>query len=237
MPKSIYANSFTALNLFAGFYAIISVHQNNIEFAVYLIIAAALFDALDGAVARLAKTSSRFGVEFDSLADAVSFGAAPSFLAYQTCFAQFNFWGVLISSAFLIAGVSRLARFNIKLKDIDKKEEFQGLPIPLAALTLSFFIYSFYENRLLINEYIWVPALLLVILSILMVSQIKYVSFSQIKNFPLLSRLLILVWLITSAAGTIFTQGYALFYVFFSIVLFGIFRHTFYFFTQCQKSN
>ena len=110
-----------------------------------LIIVAAIFDALDGAMARLTKSSSELGVELDSLSDLVSFGAAPSFLIYQSYLYQFNAPGIIISSLLMLAGGFRLARFNVQLVGFEKSF-FKGLPIPSSAITVATFCLAFYNS-------------------------------------------------------------------------------------------
>ena len=106
--------------------------------------AAAFLDAMDGKVARFTKSSSKFGVEYDSLADVISFGFAPSFLIFSVYLKDMKMVGILISFLPLLFGSIRLARFNTQLKGFSK-DYFKGLPIPIAALTLtSFIIFSFH---------------------------------------------------------------------------------------------
>ncbi|MCL4279250.1 MAG: CDP-diacylglycerol--serine O-phosphatidyltransferase, partial [Ignavibacteriaceae bacterium] len=135
LTPSVIPNLFTAMNMFCGFLSIINASEGNYEYSAWLIFVAAVFDALDGLVARLTNSSSELGVELDSLSDVVSFGAAPSFLLYKTFFYSMNTWGILISALPLIAGGFRLARFNIQLVGFSKSF-FLGLPIPSAALTI-----------------------------------------------------------------------------------------------------
>ncbi len=111
ITPSVIPNLFTSLNMFSGFLSVISAANGNYNYAAWLILVAALFDALDGLVARLTNSSSELGVELDSLADIISFGAAPSFVMYKTYFYQFEAIGIVLSSLPLIAGGFRLARF------------------------------------------------------------------------------------------------------------------------------
>jgi len=143
VTRSVIPNLFTAMNLFAGFLSIINASQQNYQYAAWLIIIAAIFDALDGAVARLTKSSSELGVELDSLSDIVSFGAAPAFLIYKTYLNSYETIGVLIAASLVLAGGFRLARFNVQLVGFDKSF-FTGLPIPISALTISSFILIYY---------------------------------------------------------------------------------------------
>src|SRR5690606_39153798 len=146
ITKSVIPNLFTAMNMFSGFLSIVNAGQGKYIEAAWLIIAAAIFDALDGLVARLTKSSSELGIELDSLSDIVSFGAAPAFLIYSTALFHFEIWGFLISSLLLIAGGFRLARFNIQLVGFDK-EYFKGLPIPSSALTISAYVLAYYNSE------------------------------------------------------------------------------------------
>lgn len=177
-PKRLLAPGFlTALNLFLGFYAIILVANynpgnNHFVTASWLIILAAIFDAFDGKVARATKSSSKFGVEFDSLADLTSFCVAPSFLIYQVHLSKMGAAGLIISFFPLMFGAIRLARFNVELIGYDKVN-FRGLPTPACAATLaSFVIFNFYNW----NE-IGLPTLVLpmsIVLSLLMVSTLEF---------------------------------------------------------------
>ena len=189
ITPSVIPNLFTAMNMFSGFFSIISASQGNYTYAGWLIIIAAIFDTLDGFMARLTKSSSELGVELDSLSDIVSFGAAPAFLLYSTYFYQFETFGILISSIPLIAGGFRLARFNVQLVGFNKSY-FTGLPIPSSALTIVCFILSFYDNGFseTTSQFI-IPMVLL--LSFLMVSNVKYdtipkFSLNAFKKNPLI---------------------------------------------------
>jgi len=224
ITPSIVPNLFTSLNLFCGFLSIIQSSKNNFENAAWFIIAASIFDALDGFMARLTKSSSELGVELDSLSDVVSFGLAPAFLLYTSYFFQLNSIGILISSFPLIAGAFRLARFNVQLVGFDKKF-FTGLPIPLCALTFVTFSLGFYKYKIEIFEMLITP--LVITLSFLMVSKVKYdtipkVSVSEIKSNP--TKFIIIFILIVNV---IVFEIRGLFFAFVFVILFGIFRHIF----------
>ena len=223
LTPSVIPNLFTAMNMFCGFLSIISASEGNYNYAAWLIFVAALFDALDGMVARLTNSSSELGVELDSLSDIVSFGAAPSFLLYKTFFYSMDTCGILISAAPLIAGGFRLARFNIQLVGFSKSF-FLGLPIPSAALTIVSFILAFYENGFAkpISDFI-TP--LILVLSYLMVSNIRYevipkISFKTIKEKPFH-----FIFLLISIILVIFLYTKGLFLVFVFMIVIGIFRH------------
>lgn len=232
ITKSVIPNLFTAMNMFSGFLSIINAGKGEYIEAAWLIIAAAIFDALDGLVARLTKSSSELGVELDSLSDIVSFGAAPAFLIYFTALHNLEIWGLLISSLLLICGGFRLARFNIQLVGFDK-EYFKGLPIPSSALTISTFVLAFYNTKTGFSEpvsFFIIP--LVLVLSVLMVSKIKYdtipkPSFQEIKSKPFH-----FLFLLAAVIIMIATKGKALFYIFVFIILFGIFKHIYYQFSK-----
>ena len=142
--KSVIPNLFTTLNIFCGFLALVSIYEDKIISACWLISLAAVFDVLDGQFARLTKTSSSFGIEFDSLADVVSFGTVPSILLYKIYFYNLGKLGIIISFLPLLFGCVRLARFNV-LYGNKAKTKFVGLPIPYSALsTVSFVIFNYH---------------------------------------------------------------------------------------------
>ena len=132
-------NFVTTANLFCGFYAIISTLHQEFVVAAWAILAAGVFDMLDGRIARMAKATSQFGVEYDSLSDLLSFGAAPAVLLYQWALEPFERLGWLAAFLFLACGALRLARFNVS-SAILPKNYFQGLPIPIAAGMVATFI-------------------------------------------------------------------------------------------------
>lgn len=230
VTPSIIPNLFTAMNLFSGFFSIVSTSQGNFIYGGWLIIIAAIFDTLDGFMARLTKSSSELGIELDSLSDIVSFGAAPSFLIYSTYFYQFETSGVILSSIPLIAGGFRLARFNVQLVGFDKKF-FTGLPIPSSALTIVTFILSFYNDGFSKTEQQFILPMIL-LLSFLMISRVKYdtipkFSIPEIKTKPFLY----IAYLIALIVLIIFRMN-GLFFIFVFMIVFGIFRQIFKYFSQ-----
>jgi CDP-diacylglycerol--serine O-phosphatidyltransferase len=138
----IVPNIVTTANMFAGFYSIIASIHSDFVGASWAILAAAVFDALDGRVARLAKATSQFGVEYDSLSDVLSFGMAPAILLYQWTLEPFGRLGWLAAFLYLACGALRLARFNVTADKLPKNY-FLGLPIPGAAgLVATFMIFN-----------------------------------------------------------------------------------------------
>ena len=176
-------SAFTVANVFCGFYAIISSMRGDLAFAGILLGVAILLDTLDGRVARFANASSDFGREFDSLADQVSFGVAPMVLAYCWGLSLWPRLGWLVGFLFVICGAMRLARFNIQQSSVDKRF-FVGLPIPAAAGLVAALVYRFPEQMTTRAEALPLLGLVLV-LSLLMVSKLRYYSF---KDFDIRRR-------------------------------------------------
>lgn len=175
--------AFTVANVFCGFYSIISSIRGELALAGILIGLGILLDTLDGRVARFANASSDFGKEFDSLADQTSFGIAPMVLAHEWGMSLWPRMGWLIGFLFVICGAMRLARFNIQPSTTDKRF-FIGLPIPAAAAVIASIVYRFPEPMTSRSQAL--PLLMLVlVLSLLMVSKMRYYSF---KDFDIRRR-------------------------------------------------
>ena len=173
VSRSIVPSFFTVGNMFCGFYSIIAAIQGNYNLAAWMIVAGAFLDAMDGKIARLTQSSSQFGVEYDSLADVITFGLAPSLLIYVIFGKTMGIVGIFISFLPLLFGSIRLARFNSKLKGFDK-DYFSGLPIPIAAITITGFILfsnHFYADPVKFPK---IMIVMLLFLSVLMVSNIRY---------------------------------------------------------------
>lgn len=169
---------FTVGNLFCGYLSIWCSIRGTFQTAAILIMGAAVLDMLDGRIARLTNSASRFGEEYDSLADLVSFGVAPAILGYSWGLADFNRLGWMASFIFVVCGSMRLARFNIQTRVTDKKY-FIGLPIPAAAGTIATLVLATPER--LVSRF-WMTGLLIltVILSYLMISTLRYRSFKDL---------------------------------------------------------
>ena len=168
----------TVGNVLAGYASIIAAQQGDFARAALLLGAAAVLDNLDGRVARATGTTSPFGVQFDSLADVLSFGVAPAFLVFRWGMEGLGRWGWVASFLFLICGAMRLARFNIQPSGGDKRF-FIGLPIPAGAMVLGALV--FYHPEPITDLGLAVAVLLLVlVLSGLMVSRLRYYSFKSV---------------------------------------------------------
>jgi CDP-diacylglycerol--serine O-phosphatidyltransferase len=174
-------NLFTTGNLFCGLYAIIAVFNGDFMKAAIAILVALVFDMLDGQSARWTKTTSQFGVEYDSLADLVSFGVAPGLLAYSWALKAHGVLGVAVVFAFVGCGALRLARYNVQAAGGDNRY-FTGLPIPAAASVLAS-LWIFDHHILQLGKEVK-PVLILIstfVLAFLMVSTIKYAKFKGMK--------------------------------------------------------
>ncbi len=170
--RKVIPNLFTTMNIFFGFLALINASEGRFVTASWFIVIAAILDLFDGQVARLTKTTSDFGIEFDSLADVISFGVAPSFLIQRAYLDDFGLLGTVISFLPLVCGGIRLARFNIYFGG-KEKTGFIGLPIPFAAVSIvTFVIFNYYFWDQIYLERIVVPQIVLI--SILMVSKVEY---------------------------------------------------------------
>ncbi len=173
-------NLFTTASLFCGFYAIIASIQGRWEKAVIAILVAAVMDGLDGRIARLIGAVSTFGVQYDSLADLIAFGAAPAILAFTYALRVFGRWGWLAAFFYLACGALRLARFNIQVKKTDMRF-FTGLPIPAAAMTLALSVINSLRWHFPFRATCYSLLGLTYILSLFMISTLRYYSFKDIE--------------------------------------------------------
>jgi len=169
---------FTVGNLFCGFAALLQLLEGQIERAALLIVVAGILDGLDGRIARLTDTTSEFGVQFDSLADLVSFGVAPAILGFVWTLHSFERLGVWIAFLFVIAAAMRLARFNLRPAG-EGRRFFAGLPSPPAAGTLAAVAFA-YPAVEVSSVAAVARAMLVVSLALLMVSRFRYRSFKEI---------------------------------------------------------
>ncbi len=147
--KGIYVlpNAFTAAALFAAFYGIIQAMNSNFAYAAIAVFFSMLFDGMDGRVARLTHTQSEFGVQMDSLADAVSFGVAPALIVYEHSLLTLGKLGWATAFIYALCAILRLARFNCNV-GVVSKNYFQGLPSPAAAALVCGFVWLAVENKL-----------------------------------------------------------------------------------------
>ncbi|MBM4151595.1 MAG: CDP-diacylglycerol--serine O-phosphatidyltransferase [Ignavibacteria bacterium] len=225
ITRSIIPNLFTLANLFSGFSAIVSISEGDMQRAGMFIVFAGLFDVLDGAMARLTHSTSELGVELDSLCDAVSFGVAPSFLLYSSILHVLGQTGVLIASLSALAGVYRLARFNVQLSGFEDKLYFSGMPIPSGALILVSYGMFIAPSGLIPSEYVLLfTTILVIIVALAMISTIKFDNIPKPTISAFRERPVIFILGIIAFAITIYTKGEALFYVMCGYLLLGIAR-------------
>lgn len=209
LKRSFIPSIFTIFNMFSGFLAILQILQGRYITAVALMMAAMIFDTLDGKVARWLQQQSEFGVEFDSLADIVSFCVTPSLLIYTLFVADVGFLGAIISFFPLLFGGVRLARYNLSATP-HKKEYFTGLPVPAMAVAIGSFIWF---SKSVFGHY-GDPRLVLplvMVLSFMMVSNIRFSSTFHItfRNGPF--GVFRSIFIILSSIIVIIFRGYAIF--------------------------
>lgn len=171
-------NLLTIMNMFFGFYAVIHSIMGEYVMAAYAIVGAAVFDLLDGRVARMTRSTSEFGAELDSLSDLVSFCIAPGVLLYLWSLQPFGRVGWLASFFFVACGALRLARFNVQ-KSVISKAYFQGLPTPMAAGIVASSVLAFQDLQWEASaSYILLS--MTALLAVVMVSTFPYRSFKDL---------------------------------------------------------
>ncbi|WP_456394497.1 CDP-diacylglycerol--serine O-phosphatidyltransferase [Nitratifractor sp.] len=221
-PRLVYIlpNLFTAASIFTGIISIVEASQGHFEKAAWLIFLSLIFDGLDGRIARLTQTCSRFGLEFDSLADIIAFGAAPAMLLYFQIGARYGRFGILVSALFVVFGAIRLARFNVT-DNCNDPTVFIGLPIPTAAVFVA-------AGSLLVGSSDsgtlgFVLLSLTLPVALLMVSNIRYPSFKRIDlNRPMMLKTLIFLTLVASLIYLFSSEGLVL--LIFLYILYGPIR-------------
>ncbi|MBW1753207.1 MAG: CDP-diacylglycerol--serine O-phosphatidyltransferase [Deltaproteobacteria bacterium] len=206
----ILPNIFTSLNLFFGFYAVIAAIDGKFTAAAIAIIIGVMFDILDGKIARATNTTSQFGLEYDSLADLVSFGLAPGIMIYLWALKPLGRIGWLAAFLFMACGALRLARFNSQVGTVGS-DYFVGLPIPAGASMAATTVLFCHRFNIAGNPIIIL--ILLYILSFLMVSTVKYNSFKKPELFRkmnfnvLVAVILILIFIASQPPIALFILG------------------------------
>lgn len=199
-------NLITTASLFGGFYAIVAAMDGRYLAAAWAIFVSLILDGLDGRIARLTHSTSSFGVQYDSLADLVAFGVAPGILVYLWALQPYKQFGWVAAFLFVVCGALRLARFNVQSGSMDPRY-FNGFPIPAAAMVIATTIGFYYQ----IGE--WAPEknkyilVMIYVLSFLMVSNIRFISFKKVEFFkrhPFHTLVgLVLVFVVVAAAPEI----------------------------------
>jgi len=171
-------NLVTTGNIFCGFFAIIQAFRGDFIKAAYAIVVAAVFDLMDGRLARLTRSTSKFGDEYDSLCDLVSFGLAPGVLLFTWALEPFGRLGWIACFLYATCGALRLARFNVQVNVVEKAY-FQGLPIPMAAGIVASSVLAFQDLDLDPVGNIGLLAMTF-LLAFVMVSTFRYRSFKDL---------------------------------------------------------
>ncbi|MEW5950829.1 MAG: CDP-diacylglycerol--serine O-phosphatidyltransferase [Elusimicrobia bacterium] len=191
---------FTLGNMAFGFFSVLAASNKEYLTACYFLIGSYFMDVMDGRIARLVHGESRFGVEFDSFADFMSFCVAPAYLMYNFGLKEYGFWAYPVSFLYVLCGALRLARFNLKSLDGESsKKFFQGLPTPAAAGIIISFVLSYslleadepgrkiaFINYGMPYIYAFFP-FIMIGLSLLMVSSVPYAAFKSGNLFRLKS--------------------------------------------------
>ncbi|MDF1780984.1 MAG: CDP-diacylglycerol--serine O-phosphatidyltransferase [Alcanivoracaceae bacterium] len=178
--KGVYLlpNLFTTGALFAGFYAIVAAMNAQFDNAAIGIVVAGVLDGLDGGVARLTNTQSKFGAEYDSLSDCVAFGVAPGLVAYAWALTDLGKLGWVAAFIYVACAALRLARFNVQAETSDKRF-FIGLPSPSGAGLVATLVWLGASRGLDGNDISWLVAFITAATGLLMVSSVRYQSFKE----------------------------------------------------------
>lgn len=212
VTKSIVPNFFTLMNLFMGFAAIVYISTSNHVMGALCVLMAAVFDSLDGVMARLIKATSDLGAELDSLCDGVSFGVAPAFMLYKMYFYQYGELGILFASFPALAGITRLARFNVQLTSFEDKLYFTGLPIPAGALTIISYLIYYHITNLMPIEYKDIAIFTVTIgVSLAMVSRIKYDNMPRPSKKGIKRKPVVFALFVIGIIGSVISKGYLIF--------------------------
>lgn len=212
ITRSIIPNLFTLANAFMGFTAIVHISHNDFWMGAVFILAAGVFDMLDGLVARLTKSASEFGAMLDSMCDAVSFGVAPSFMLYVVFFASIGEMGILLASLPALAGVIRLARFNVQMNGFEDKYYFTGMPIPGGAITIVSYVIFFHIPGLIPIEYVpFSITAVSVIASLAMVSRVKFDNIPRFTLRYIKQKPIVFTVFIAGVIGSVVSKGVFLF--------------------------
>ncbi|MFA7228279.1 MAG: hypothetical protein WC061_04525, partial [Melioribacteraceae bacterium] len=156
---------------------------------------------------------------------------------YKAYAFQFGWWGIILSSLLLIFGALRLARFNIQVEDLNTKGDFKGLPIPLSAMTVSLYVLSFYHGESIIEPYGGIVIPLILLLSILMVSKIRYNALPKLRYKNFKDKIVLFAVIVLILILALVSSGEVLFYVFLGIVIFGILRKLYYLVLNKKDEN
>ena len=182
-------NLFTTAALFAGFFAIVQAMNQRYDISAVAILVAMVLDGLDGRVARMTRTQSEFGAQYDSLSDMVSFGAAPALVLYEWALKGLGRFGWIAAFVYCAGAALRLARFNVNIEVVDKRF-FQGLPSPAAAALVAGFVWVMDDYDIDPSSVRYWALFVTVFAGLTMVSNLKFYSFKAInlrKSVPFMA--------------------------------------------------
>jgi len=217
--RAVIPGLLTLGNLTCGFLSIVYASDGEFTTAGYLILASAFFDMIDGLAARLLNAASNFGVQLDSLADVVGFGAPTAFLIYKYKLESLETWGLVISLLFLACGALRLARFNTEITDL-KKKDYKGIPIPVAALIVTLLVLAQLNSSFIPTSTKWVFPVVTILSALGMVSSIKFAAFPKFNKAAIMANPLQLVLVVLLPFALYFYSMTGLFVIFtFGILL------------------
>jgi CDP-diacylglycerol--serine O-phosphatidyltransferase len=228
--RAIIPGMLTLGNLTCGFLSIVYASDGEFTTAGILILASAFFDLIDGLAARLLNAASNFGVQLDSLADVVGFGAPTAFLIYKYKLDALGTWGLVISLLFLVCGALRLARFNTEITDL-KKKDYKGIPIPVAALIVTLLVLAQLDSSIVPSSMKWVFPVVTILSAFGMVSSLKFATFPKLNKVALLANPLQMVLVALLPFAIYFYSWTGLFFIF----IFGILLNMVYSYVSKEK--
>lgn len=235
-PLYILPNLFTGVSIYIGILAVAYAFVGRFELACWLVLVSLIFDGLDGRVARLTGTTSKFGVEFDSLADVVAFGVAPAMILFFYGGFHYGKFGVVVAGLYVVFGAIRLARFNVTTNN-NEPNVFIGLPIPSAAVfVVSWLLFEMELSKQYPQypESIFLLPLMVtsLIIAFLMVSNVRYPSFKKM-SFEKISFGKIIVLMMIVLAILFIYPIYTIVTLISGYVCFGPARATYYLYLKC----
>ncbi|MCE5312354.1 MAG: CDP-diacylglycerol--serine O-phosphatidyltransferase [Nitrospiraceae bacterium] len=229
LKKGVYIlpNALTLCGMLCGFFSILSSIDGVFVYAAWAIIIANIFDALDGWIARLTNTATRFGIELDSLSDLVAFGVAPAVMMYKWALVPFGRVGWAVAFLFVACGALRLARFNVQTGSSNSKA-FKGLPIPAAATVLASLVIFYHQFSPSLPDKNIMLLILTAIVALLMVSTFRYhglkeIDFKERKPFSMLLLFVLVLFVL-------FIYPYAVFIFVMAYLIWGIIENIYLFF-------
>ncbi|MEO5355816.1 MAG: CDP-diacylglycerol--serine O-phosphatidyltransferase [Nitrospirae bacterium YQR-1] len=237
MKRGVYIlpNGLTLVGMFFGFFSIVSSLKGDFTMAGWAILIANIFDGLDGWTARMTNSTSRFGIELDSLSDLVAFGVAPAIMIFTCALSPFGRIGWAVSFLYVSCGALRLARYNVQMVTAESKH-FTGMPIPAAASILSTYV-IFYQH--MFNTHpgkSYFVLALTVLISLFMISTLRFHGAKEI-NFKERRPFLFLVALILILTVVVVHPPITLFVLAILYLIWGIIENTYLFYLKVRQQS